>query len=32
VKFFREQVRVEREWIAGLARKAKREIREPRNA
>jgi DNA-binding PadR family transcriptional regulator len=32
VKFFREQVRVEREWIAGLARKAKREIREARNA
>ncbi len=32
VKFFREQVRVEREWIASLARKAKREIRVARNA
>jgi DNA-binding PadR family transcriptional regulator len=32
VKFFREQVRVEREWIASLTRKSKREIRTPRRA
>jgi DNA-binding PadR family transcriptional regulator len=32
VKFFREQVRVEREWIASLGRKAKREIRAGRSA
>jgi DNA-binding PadR family transcriptional regulator len=32
VEFFQEQVRVEREWIARLARKAKRETRASPNA